>query len=100
MQTIEANGKSPHELAILARVLGNEQGQLSKAMAHLLLNVGFSAYDKARMHELAVGNQNGALSPGEKGELLAYAKAGTLLSILKSKARRVLRTKAKKPTTR
>jgi hypothetical protein len=38
-----------------------------------------------------VRNQDDALSPAEKEELFAYAKAGTLLSILKSRARRVLK---------
>ena len=51
------------------------------------------------MHDLAVRNQQDALSAAEKEELLAYAKAGTLLSILKSKARRALKLKPKKQTT-
>jgi hypothetical protein len=49
------------------------------------------------MHELALRNQAGELSFVEKEEMLAYAKAGTLLSILKSRARRVLRVKLRKP---
>jgi hypothetical protein len=65
-------------------------------MARYLVNVGFSDDDKARMHDLALRNQADALSPPEKEELLAYAKAGTLLSILKSKARRILGIKPKK----
>jgi hypothetical protein len=44
---------------------------------------------------LAVRNQNDDLSAEERRELLAYGKAGTLLSILKSKARRTLRIKPK-----
>jgi hypothetical protein len=52
--------------------------------------------EKARMHELAVRNQSDDLSPAERAELFSYEKAGTLLSILKSKARRVLGVKAKK----
>jgi hypothetical protein len=50
------------------------------------------------MHDLAVRNQQGALSTTEKEELFAYAKAGTLLSILKSKARRALKAGPKKRT--
>jgi hypothetical protein len=42
------------------------------------------------MHDLAVRNQSDALSGTERDELFAYEKAGTLLSILKSNARRVL----------
>ena len=49
-----------------------------------------------KMHDLAVRNQDDALAPGEKEELYAYAKAGSLLSILKSKARRTLKVKPKR----
>jgi hypothetical protein len=62
--------------------------------------VEFSERDKARMHDLAVRNQDDALSPSEKEELFAFAKAGTLLSILQPKARRTLKIKLKKrPST-
>lgn len=88
MHTTTANGSSQSEIDILARVLGNGQGQMPPDIARYILKLGFSADDKARMHDLAVRNQDDALSPAEKEELLAYGKAGSLLSILKSKARR------------
>lgn len=84
------------EVAILARILGNEEGALSGQMARYILGRGFSRDDKARMHDLATRNQGDALSADEHDELLAYAKAGTVLSILKSRARRVLRGRMKK----
>ena len=87
-----------HEVSILARVLGNDQAQLPADMARYLLTLGFSARDKDRMHDLAVRNQGGALSDDEREELFAYARTGTVLSILKSKARRVLKVKPKKRT--
>jgi hypothetical protein len=99
MHTTTLNHNSLSEVTILARVLGNEEGKLPPNMARYILNRGFSETDKARMHELAVRNQDDALSSEERKELFAYAKAGTLLSILKSRARRVLRSKAKKRTT-
>jgi hypothetical protein len=99
MHTTTANGASPSEISILARVLGNEKGQLPPDVARYILTLGFGEPDKARMHDLAVRNQEGALAPAEKEELFAYAKAGTLLSILKSKARRALAVKPKKRTT-
>jgi hypothetical protein len=98
MHTTAADHASPSEVTILARLLGNEQGRLSVAMARHLLTLGFSERDKARMHELAVRNQEDELSPPEKEEMFAYAKAGTLLSILKSRARRVLKVGPKKRT--
>jgi hypothetical protein len=99
MHTNAASHTGDHEVRILARVLGNGEGQLSPAMARYLLKLGFSDRDKARMHDLAERNQSDNLSAAEKEELLAYAKAGTVLSILKSKARRVLNAKPKKRTS-
>lgn len=92
------NHDAPSEVAISVRVLGNDRGELSVTMARHILKLGFSDSDKARMHDLAVRNQEDDLDPVEHEELLAYTKAGTLLSILKSKARRVLRVKPKKRT--
>jgi hypothetical protein len=98
MQLTTADDASHKEVAILARVLGNGQDQMPADVARYILTLGFGKGDKARMRDLAVGNQDDALSPPEKGELIAYAKAGSLLSILKSKARRVLGVKPKKRT--
>jgi hypothetical protein len=86
------------EVSILARVLGNEEGQLPLGIARYLLTLGFSDREKARMHHLAVRNQADALSPAEQEELFAYVKAGSLLSILKSRARRTLKSKRRKRT--
>ena len=97
MHATAANGAGETEITILARILGNEEGRLPPDMARYILTLGFGERDRARMHDLAVRNQEGALAASEKDELVAYAKAGTLLSILKSRARRVLRRKPKKP---
>jgi hypothetical protein len=79
-----------NEVTILARILGNEHGELPPDQARYILGLGFSEQDKARMHDLAVRNQDDDLSAAGKEELLAFAKAGDLLAILKSRARRVL----------
>jgi hypothetical protein len=99
MRPVTANGASQSEISILARILNNDRGHLPLAMARYILTLGFSEQDKTRMHDLAVRNQEDALAPSEKEELVAYAKAGSLLSILKSKARRVLGSKRKHRTT-
>jgi hypothetical protein len=99
MHTSTGDGTSQSEITILARILGNDRGQLPPVMARYILRLGFSDRDKTRMHDLAVRNQDDALAPTEMEELLAYAKAGSLLSILKSKARRVLGRKPKQRTT-
>ena len=49
------------------------------------------------MHDLAVRNQEGTISPSEKEELFAFADAGTVLAIFPSRARRILKIK---PQTR
>jgi hypothetical protein len=90
---------SENEVTILARILGNERGQLPIQLARYILDLGFSERDKARMHDLAVRNQDDALTPAEKEELFAFGKAGDLLAILKSKARRTLGIKPKKRIT-
>jgi hypothetical protein len=98
MRSAVLNHERQSEVTILARILGNEAGKLPRNMARYILNRGFDERDKARMHDLAIRNQSGHLSADEKEELLAYAKAGTVLSILKSQARRVLHVKVKKST--
>jgi hypothetical protein len=78
------------EITILARVLANEDGQMPAELARYILETGFSNRDKARMHDLVTRNQDDALTPAEKEEMHAFGRAGDLLSILKSKARRTL----------
>ncbi len=87
-----------NEVTILARILGNENGQLPQDLARYILTLGFSDRDNARMHDLAVRNQQDALTPAEKAEMHAFGKAGDLLSILKAKARRTLGMKLKTRT--
>jgi hypothetical protein len=87
-----------NEVTILARFLGNGDGHLPKDVARYILDLHVSERDKARMHDLAVRNQEDALTPAEKEEMHAYGKATTLLSILKAKARRTLGIKLKTRT--
>lgn len=99
MLATETREAANQEIAILARVLGNGESSLSPTMARYLLSLGFSEKDKSRIHDLAVRNQDGALSSSESEELFAYSKTGTVLSILKSKARRTLKNRPKRRTT-
>ncbi len=87
-----------NEVIILARFLGNGDGQLPNDVARYILDLHVSEGDKARMHDLAVRNQEDGLTPTEKEEMHAYGKATTLLSILKAKARRTLGIKLKSRT--
>lgn len=87
-----------NEVTILARFLTNGGGPLPKNLARYILDLTISDRDKARMHELAVRNQDDDLTPAEKKEMHDFGKAATLLSILKSKARRTLGVKLKTRT--
>jgi hypothetical protein len=78
------------EAAIFGRVFANGRPALSPELARHVLGLTFGEEDKARMHELAVGNQEGALSPEEKEELHNYIKVGHLLAVLQSQARQAL----------
>ena len=81
---------SENEVAILARFLGVENQPLPDDVARYILDLRVSDRDKARMHDLATRNRGDALTPAETHEMHAFSKATTLLSILKSKARRTL----------
>jgi hypothetical protein len=79
------------EVAILGRLFVDGKSELTQDRARYLLELGFSDEDQARMTELAENNQAGRLTETEREELLGFAKAGCLLGILHSRARRVLR---------
>jgi hypothetical protein len=72
-----------------------ERQKLTSTLARHLLRLGFSPEDKARMHDLAVRNQTGKISPSELHELDSYIRVGTLLSILQSRARKLLKKTAR-----
>jgi hypothetical protein len=78
MDTTTTNHISPSEVDILARILGKENGQLPTAMARYLLTRGFSESNKARMHSLAVRNQDDALSPCREGRTPGLCQGGHL----------------------
>ena len=81
------------EAAIFSRVFANGKHALTPQLARYLLGLTFSAEDKARMHELAMKNQEGELSPAELEELHNYIQVGHLLAVLQSKARQALKKK-------
>lgn len=90
--------KIENEVTILARVLGNGGKKLPSEIARYILDLGFSEKDKARMHDLLVRNQDDKLTADEKAEMFAFARVGTILGILQSKARLALKTASKKRT--
>jgi hypothetical protein len=75
------------EAAILGRVIQPDRDNLPAAAARALLKFEFTAEDRRRMHELAVKNQDDALTSAERRELDAYLRVGRLLDLLAAKAR-------------
>jgi hypothetical protein len=91
MATTPAGKTKTSEFAVVARLLSNHKGEMSPRLARYVLTLGFSGVEQARMDELAVRNQEGLLSPEEHDELMNYVKAGHLLALLHSKARKALK---------
>jgi hypothetical protein len=81
------------EIAIFARLIKADDGTLSRELARYILTLRFDEEDQARMSELAERNQEGALTSEEQEELASYVKAGHMLALLHSKARRSLKAK-------
>jgi hypothetical protein len=87
----------PAEVAIFERLFTRGE-KMTRPTAQYLLGLEFSEEDKTRMHDLAMRNQEGRVSKREREELLGYAKAGCLLGILQSRARKFLKT-TKRPAS-
>jgi hypothetical protein len=81
------------EIAIFARLLKADDGNLSRGLARYILTLGFDDDDQARMRDLAERNQEDDVGADEREELQNYVKAGHLLALLHSKARRSLKAK-------
>lgn len=91
MQSMKAETMSPTtEAAIWTRVI-HPDGELSPQTARAVLKLEFDDHDQERAHELALKAQEGTLTPEEQYEIDNYERVGTLLAILKSKARKVLK---------
>jgi hypothetical protein len=81
------------EAAILTRVIKPERDGLPASAARALLKLQFTQADRDRMHELAVKNQAGKLTPAQGGELEGCLRVGRLLDLLGAKARLALKKK-------
>jgi hypothetical protein len=91
MANTKADKAKSSDIAIFGRLLSNPQGEMSPDLARYILTLGFSDAEQTHIEELAAGNQQGRLSADEHEELMGYVKAGHLLALLHSKARRALK---------
>lgn len=78
------------EAAIWERVIHPDDPMTPK-VARAVLKLRFRQDDQKRMHILALKAQAGTLSTEEVGEIENYDRVGTILSIMKSRARKVLK---------
>jgi hypothetical protein len=88
---IEPGINHTSDTAILSRLIRSDDGNLPPSAAEAWLAVRFDQSDLDRMHELAVKNQEDALSAKEKTELENYRRVSFLLDLMHSKARRSLK---------
>jgi hypothetical protein len=95
MSLTQSSGTNTSEATIFTRVFVEGRQGLTPELAHHILTLEFSDDDKARMHELAVKNQEDSISPEELRDLDSYVKVADLVAILQSKARKFLRMKPK-----
>jgi hypothetical protein len=80
------------EADIWERII-HPRGRMSKEAARRILDLAFTDADRARMHDLAERNRRGELLDDEEAELDHFCRVGTLLSILKLRAGRVLKSR-------
>ena len=78
------------EVGVWLRIL-RPDGNLSPEVARAILRLSFPQADKKRMHDLSAKARAGTLSRDEETEMDVYERAGAILSILKSKARLVVK---------
>jgi hypothetical protein len=74
------------EAAIWNRLIRPDLGDLP-LVARFFLGIRFDVGDLNRMHELAVKNQEVALSAEEEAQLRAYRRVGLQLDLIRAKAR-------------
>jgi hypothetical protein len=86
-----ASPAATSEAAILSRLIRPEDDHLTAEAAEALLGIRFESADLARMHELAVKNQDGRITADERNEMENYRRVGFLLDLIHSKARRALK---------
>jgi hypothetical protein len=78
------------EAGIWARVI-HGSAELTPPVARAILRLEFPAEDQKRMHELSQKAQEGALTPEEEFEIDNFERVGTMLAILKSRSRKLLK---------
>ncbi len=87
-----ASASAPSEADIWLWII-HPRGPMSKTTARRIMALDLSDEDHERIHDLAVRNQRGRLNEDEEAELDHFVRVGTMLSVLKARAQRVLKTR-------
>jgi hypothetical protein len=90
MQLAHANTS---EVAILSRMIDADKPTFSPEAARDILALDFTQADKDRMRQLSAKARRGTLTGDEQAEINNYERAGHVLGILQSKARRSLKSR-------
>jgi hypothetical protein len=80
---------------IFRRVFEPEKVHMTPEAAQAIVKLDFNPRDRARMNALAEKARAGTLTKTEDEELENYIQVGHLLAIMQSKARKMLKRKAK-----
>jgi hypothetical protein len=78
------------EAEVWMRILHPDDELLPRA-ARAILGLSFPKNDISRMHDLGAKARAGTLTPEEDAEMDSFERVGSILSILKSKARQALK---------
>jgi hypothetical protein len=82
------------EAAILARIIQSDDRVLTPEAARYLLSMKLPASDENRVNELSAKARSGSLTESERVELESYLHIGTLLGVMQSKARRLIKSES------
>jgi hypothetical protein len=91
IETMSSQVITPNtETAILARMLGSDERELTPDAARYLLSIKLPSNDQDRVDELSAKARAGSLTEAETQELDGYLHVGSLVAVLQSNARRLL----------
>lgn len=79
------------EAAILTRVIDSDAREITPDVAGYLLSLQLPEADQERVDELSAKARSGSLTSAEEAELDSYLHIGSLLAVVQSRARRLLK---------
>lgn len=79
------------EAAILTRVIEADEFEITPDVARYLLSMQLPDADRERVDELSAKARSGSLTQTEEAELDSYLHIGSLLGVMQSRARKLLK---------